>query len=119
MTETIVAPAWRWMLWAAALFNLAVGLPGLFLPGAAVMDRVVALLVSCFGLIYAMVAREPVRLAPVLWAGVVGKLGVVALLLPEVQAGRAVPGAGWVLMGDLAFTVAFVVFLLRARRPTA
>lgn len=107
---------WRWMLGAAAAYNLIVGLPGLFLPGTGVSDRVVALLVACFGVVYAMVARSPERLAPVLWAGVIGKIGVVALMAPEVLAGRAAPGTGAILAGDALFTVAFLAFLLGPAR---
>ncbi len=106
------------MLGAAAAYNLLVAVPGLVL-GATVNDRIVALLVGCFGLVYAMVARDPVRLGSVLWAGVLGKIGVVALMLPEVQAGRALPGAGWILLGDALFTVLFLAFLLRRGRPAA
>jgi hypothetical protein len=104
------------MLWAAAGYNLLIGLARMIAPGAAVSDRIIALLVACFGLVYGLTARDPLRFAPVLWAGVVGKLGVVALLLPEVQAGRAVPGTGWILLGDGLFTVLFVVFLLGPAR---
>ncbi|MGB7654785.1 MAG: hypothetical protein WBL74_04820 [Novosphingobium sp.] len=107
---------WTLVLWAAAAFNMLVAVPSFFLPGAGVTDRIVALLVGCFGLVYAMVARAPQQLGQVLWAGVIGKLGVVALMLPEVQAGRALPGTGWILLGDMAFTVLFVVFLLRGRK---
>ena len=111
-----ISRGWIWMLWAAAAYNALVGVPALFLPGAGVSDRVVALLVTCFGLVYAIVARDPARFAPVLWAGVVGKIGVVALMLPEVSAGRAVPGTGAILTGDALFTLGFVAFLLRGRR---
>jgi hypothetical protein len=106
---------WSAMLWAAAAYNLLVGLPGLVM-GTTVTDRIVSLLVACFGLIYGLTARDPRRFAPVLWAGVVGKLGVVALMLPSVQAGTAVPGTGWILLGDAAFTALFVVFLLGPAR---
>ncbi len=104
---------WPRMLWAAAAYNLVIGLTGLFAPGADTNARIVALLVACFGLVYAMVARDPARLGQVLWAGVIGKLGVVAQLGPEVLAGRAAPGTGWILLGDLVFTVLFVAFLLK------
>lgn len=107
---------WAIMLWAAAAFNLLVAVASFFLPGAGVTDRIVALLVGCFGLVYAMVARAPQQLGQVLWAGVIGKVGVVALMLPEVQAGRALAGTGWILLGDTVFTVLFAVFLLRGRR---
>ncbi|WP_309621372.1 hypothetical protein [Novosphingobium sp.] len=106
---------WKAVLWVAAAFNLLVAVPSFFVPGAAVNDRIVALLVGCFGLVYAMVARAPERLGQVLWAGVLGKIGVVALIWPEVQAGRALPGTGWILLGDMVFTALFVVFLLRRR----
>lgn len=109
---------WTVMLWAAAAFNMLVAVPSFFLPGSGVTDRIVAVLVGCFGLLYAMVARAPRQLGQVLWAGVIGKLGVVALMLPEVQAGRALPGTGWILLGDMTFTVLFVVFLMRGRKAT-
>ncbi len=107
---------WQLILAAAAAYNLVIGLAGLLASGAAVPDRIVALLVACFGLVYGLTAREPLRFAPVLWAGVVGKLGVVALLLPLVQAGTAVAGTGWILLGDAVFTAMFVVFLLGPAR---
>jgi hypothetical protein len=107
------------MLWAAAGFNLLVAVPSFVLPGAGLSDQIVALLVGCFGLVYAMVARAPERLGPVLWTGVVGKIGVVALMLPEVQAGRALPGTGYILFGDMVFTALFVIFLLRRKGPGA
>lgn len=107
---------WSAVFWAAAGYNWLVAVPSFFSPGASVTNRIVALLVGCFGLVYALVARAPARLAPVLWAGVIGKLGVVALMWPEVQAGRAMPGTGWILLGDGLFTALFVVFLLRGRK---
>ena len=107
---------WKAVLWAAAAFNLLVAVPSFFLPGAAVNDQIIALLVGCFGLVYAMVARAPAQLGQVLWAGVLGKIGVVALMWPQVQAGRALPGTSWILLGDMVFTALFAVFLLRGRR---
>lgn len=107
---------WKAVLWAAAAFNLLVAVPSFFLPDAAVNDRIVALLVGCFGLVYALVARAPERLGQVLWAGVLGKIGVVALMWPQVQVGRALPGTSWILLGDMVFTALFAVFLLRGRR---
>lgn len=111
-----LASSWRWMLGAAAAYNLLVGVPGVFTPGAGVSDRIVALLVACFGVVYALVAWQPLRLAPALWAGVIGKIGVVALMMPEVTAGRAVPGTGAILAGDALFTLAFLAFLLGPAR---
>ena len=119
MPQPTIPSAWRWMLGAAAAYNLLVGVPGVFAAGAGVSDRIVALLVACFGVVYALVAWQPLRLAPALWAGVIGKIGVVALMVPEVTAGRAVPGTGAILAGDALFTLAFLAFLLGPARRAA
>lgn len=110
---------WSWMLWAAAAYNWVVALPGVANASAAVNDRIVALLVCCFGVVYAITARDPARFAPMLWAGIIGKAGIVALLLPAVQAGTAAPGTGLVLAGDALFTVGFLALLFTARRNAA
>lgn len=106
---------WQAFFVAAALYNLVIGLPGLFAAGASTEARLIALFVCCFGLLYGLVARDPVRLGPALWAGVAGKLGVIALMAPGVRAGTAVPGLGWVLAGDALFTLGFLAFLFRRR----
>jgi len=105
---------WRTMLVLAALYNLAIGLVALHTPGS-VDGRIVGLLVACFGLVYALAASDPLRFAPTLWVGVIGKLGVIALVLPQVRAGLAAPGTGLVLGGDALFTLGFVAFLLTRR----
>ena len=106
---------WRWFFYAAATYNLVIGGAGLANSAAAVNDRIVGLLVLCFGIVYAIVGRDPARFGPVLWAGIVGKAGIVALLLPDVLAGSAAPGTGAILSGDALFTIGFLVFLLRRR----
>ena len=107
---------WSVMLGAAAAYNVIVALPGLFAVGASISERIVALLVGCFGLLYALISRDPLRLAPALWAGIVGKIGVVALMGPEAASGRAAPGTGMILAGDALFTVLFLIFLLGPAR---
>jgi hypothetical protein len=110
-----IARFWSVILWAAAGYNLLIGVPGLFAVGADETARIVSLLVCCFGLLYGIVARDPARLAPALWSGVAGKIGVIAIMLPTVLSGE-LPGAmGVVLAGDALFTLAFLVFLLRRR----
>jgi hypothetical protein len=113
--STEINRAWRWFFGAAAAYNFVIGGAGL-VTGAAVNDRIVGLLVLCFGIVYAVVARDPARFGPALWAGVVGKAGVVAMLLPEISAGRAAPGMGAILAGDALFTLGFLLFLLRRSR---
>lgn len=109
------SPLWRPFFYTAATYNLVIGGLGLATTTAPVNDRIVGLLVACFGIVYALVGRDAARFGPVLWAGVVGKLGIVVLLLPDVLAGRAAAGTGVILAGDALFTLGFLVFLLRPR----
>lgn len=101
------------ILWAAAAYNLVIGGGGLVQGGASRDARVVSLLVVCFGVVYALVAGDPARFLPVLWAGVLGKIGVIALLVPAVRKGELPRMVGWVLAGDALFTAAFLLLLLR------
>ena len=101
------------VLWAAAAYNLVIGGPGLFQKGAGRDARVVSLLVVCFGVVYALVASDPARYLPVLWAGVLGKIGVIALLGPAVRRGELPKAVGLVLAGDALLTLAFLAMLLR------
>jgi hypothetical protein len=106
---------WCWFFYAAATYNFVIGGAGLANAAAPVNDRIVGLLVLCFGIVYAFVGRDPARFGPVLLAGIVGKLGIVALLLPDVLAGKAAAGTGYILAGDALFTMGFLIFLLRSR----
>ena len=110
---------WRVMLGLAALYNLAIGAAAMLTSQASLDARLVGLLVGCFGLLYALAASAPLRFAPVLWIGVIGKLGVIALVLPQVRAGLAAPGTRLVLAGDALFTLGFVAFLLTTARQGA
>lgn len=111
-----MAKGWSWMLWAAAAYNWLFSLPVLLNTGITANDKVSAVLVAAFGVLYAIVASNPTRLASALWAGVVGKLGLVVLLAPSIAAGTAAPGMAPVLAGDLLFTAAFLALLLGPAR---
>lgn len=104
---------WQIVLWAAALFNFVIGGMGLAQRGASREGRVVSVLVVCFGVVYAIAASDPVRFLPMLWAGALGKLGVIAITAPAVRKGELPRGVGWVLAGDGLFTALFLVLLLR------
>lgn len=109
---------WTWLLLAAAAYNWLVSLPVLLDNRIAASDKISAVLVAGFGVLYALVASSPARFAPTLWAGVVGKLGLVVLLAPSIAAGTAAPGTAPVLAGDLVFTAAFLALLLGPARGT-
>lgn len=117
--------SWRRILfWAAAIFNFGAGLPLLLAPalmlqalqGAAPEDptfhRMCGLLVVCFGVIYAMIAEDLERYRPLVWVAVAGKTGVAAIFAFAFMAGLAPPRALGLALGDLAFALAFLAFLL-------
>ncbi len=108
-----VGKGWRTFFWMACIFNFAVGSVGMLSPESSLDGRIVGLLVFSLGIIYLLVARDPLRFAPVLWAGVVGKIGVVALLGPNAIA----PSGDALIVGILAldalFAIGFLAFLLK------
>lgn len=103
--------AWRAFFWVAALFNFVIGIAGMLSAESSVDARIIGLLVLCFGIIYLLVARDPRRFAPALWAGVIGKVGVVALLGPVAYGPGGDPLVAGVLVGDAAFALGFLAFL--------
>ena len=109
---TPINPLWRLFFWVAAIFNFVIGLAGMLSPESTLDARIVGLLVFSFGVIYALVARDPRRFGPALWAGVIGKIGVVALLGP----GQLGEGGSALLLGilglDAFFALGFLAFLL-------
>ncbi|MFW5634106.1 MAG: hypothetical protein ACOCYR_04365 [Erythrobacter sp.] len=107
-----VGQGWRVFLWLAAAFNFMVGALGMFSPAADVDARLIGLFVFAFGLVFFQAARDPERLAPVLWAGVVAKLGAVALLAPQAfGAGGTLLVAGAIGL-DALFALGLLAFLL-------
>lgn len=103
---------WPVVFWVAAAYNLVIGAGGMLQAGAPREGRVIGLLVLCFGIVYAFVATDPSRFAPVVWAGVVGKAGVVLLMGPAARGSDAPRGLGWILAGDAVFLLLFLAFLL-------
>lgn len=120
---------WAVFFGLAAAYNLAVGIPLALSPevflgaagetaGNAAVDAFVPLsgvLIAAFGIVYALVAIQPARMKPVVWAGVAGKGGVLALSLPPWFRGEVGIDAVALSLGDLAFTVGFLVFLFTFR----
>ncbi len=107
-----VSRGWKIFFWVAATFNFLIGLAGMFAPEATVDARIVGLLVFGMGIVYAQVARDPLRFAPTLWAGVLGKLGVVALLGPQAIGPQGEALIVGILVCDALFAIVFLAFLL-------
>lgn len=116
LSEAGLSPRWSWMLGAAAAYNLVVAVPALLVPDRAQGDRVTAVLVASFGVLYALIARAPALYGRMLWAGVLGKAGILAILLPAILDGRAPGATGYVLAGDALFTIGFLALLLGPQR---
>lgn len=122
---------WRSFFTAAATFNVAAGLPLLMVPGAMgatlglpvpddlLIHRLAGLLIACFGGVYAFVAHDPARYRPMMWLGVVGKIGVVLLFTQAWLVGTVPLQAYVVALGDLAFGIGFLVFLLTPQARAA
>ncbi|MEE4207597.1 MAG: hypothetical protein V2I39_14980 [Erythrobacter sp.] len=107
-----VAQGWRVFLWLAAAFNFVLGALGMFSPQADVDARLIGLFVFAFGIVFVQAARDPERLAPVLWAGVIAKIGAVALLAPQAfgEGGTMLLAGGIGL--DALFATGLLAFLL-------
>lgn len=102
---------WRRFFYLAAIFNFLIGLVGMLIPESTLDGRMIGVLVFAFGVIYWLVARDPMRFAPVLWAGVISKLGVVGLLGPRTFIDGGEPLMMVVLAGDLLFALGFLGYL--------
>lgn len=122
---------WRIIFALAAAFNFLVGLPLLLAPVAfytalqqpAPTDllsvQTAALLISVFGVGYAMVARDPPANRPIVWLGLLGKAPLPVMVWLQMQAGKATMSAFQLTLGDAVFATLFLVFLLTTRKPAA
>lgn len=108
---TEIRPFWGRFFWAAAIFNFLVGISAMLAPGTTIDSRITGLLVFAFGIVYMVVARDPRRFGPVLWAGVIGKLGIVALLALDAFSADGSMLARAIIAIDTIFAIGFLVFL--------
>ncbi|MBX7482797.1 hypothetical protein [Qipengyuania qiaonensis] len=106
---------WRMFFWAAAAYNFTIGLGAFVLAEWGSPDAVSAVLIFCFGILYALIARQPRRFAPVLLAGLLGKGLVVVMLGPPNWSEGGDPVIGTIVAGDLIFALGFAAYLARYR----
>ena len=107
---------WRLFFWLAAAYNCVIGLGAFLAAEWGSAEAINGVLIFGFGIIYALVAREPRRFAPALIAGIFGKAMVVAMLGPTNWSAGGDPSLGAIVAGDLLFTLGFVAFLIALRR---
>jgi hypothetical protein len=91
---------------------------GLPVPEDLLMHRLAGVLIVCFGGLYAFVAHDQERYRPLMWLGVAGKGGVVLLFTQAFLSGAVPLPAYVVALGDLAFGVGFLAFLLATAKKT-
>ena len=125
MGGSTVSPGWQKLFWAAAAYNLLVGLPSVLAPGLAMVNlglpapdpmsafniQVMGILICTFGLGYLMVAQGQPGAKQILTLGIVGKLGILLLLgirMLSVPMPFPIIAASF---GDLFFAAAFAFFL--------
>lgn len=102
---------WKRFFYAATIFNFVIGLVGMLIPESTLDGRIIGVLVFSMGIIYWLVARDPERFGATLWAGVIGKLGVVGLLAPPALADGGNLITPIVLAMDLLFALGFLFYL--------
>ena len=110
--QSQISKSWRLFFWSACIFNFVIGALGMLSPEATVDARIIGLLVFCFGILYLLVARDALRFAPALWAGVIGKFGVVGLLGPAAFGEGGDRSVAVVIALDALYAIGFLVFLL-------
>lgn len=115
---------WRFVFVAAALFNLAVGLPAVVAPQLAVSStavtdllavRLLGWMIAVFGIGYTLVALAPLRHRGIVVLGIIGKAGVIGLTWWLAARGEAALATAQLALGDLLFVVLFSLFLYRTR----
>lgn len=114
-----VGPIWRGFFWAAALFGFAIGALAMFSPAATADARVTGLLWFCFGLVFMLVAREPLRFVSVLWPGLIAKAGMIFLLAPSAVDASGDPLIVAILAVEGLFALGFLGFLMSRRNVDA
>jgi hypothetical protein len=119
MTE-MTGKTWPAIFWLAALYNFGAGLPSLLGVGLPAADlasehlltiRLAGLLICTFGIGYALVALGLPGTRHIATLGIIGKLGVCALVLIYLSA--LPPLMPLLAAGDLLFVIAFAIWLYR------
>ncbi|WP_425618672.1 hypothetical protein NA78x_002382 [Anatilimnocola sp. NA78] len=128
LTRSNRSPAWMfWMLWAAAIYNLAWGSLAIFWPNLAFawagmelpnypsLWQCIGMIVGVYGVGYAIAAYDPVRHWPIVLVGLLGKVfGPIGFVWAALQ-GELPWIAGWTnVTNDLMWWIPFSMVLWHA-----
>ena len=129
MNSTRDLTVFRGVLWAAAGYNVAFGVfAGLF-PGAYFrwvgmsapaypsLWQCIGMIVACYGVGYAFAALDPLRLWPIVFVGLLGKIfGPVGFLFALAR-GEVPLSFGWILLSnDLIWWIPFALIVVAGWR---
>src|SRR5439155_23850131 len=115
--------AMRKVFWAGAAFNATAALMLVFpatlgaivrLPsaGSPLYPWMLAYFIALLGVAYAWLALQPTFSRPLVWLGAIGKIGVFCIALACFLRGDIPFATFSVTLGDLAFGIVFVSWLL-------
>lgn len=116
---------WRMFFWVAAVFNFLAGLPPLLAPTLTTISigmpapdpqyiyivQMFGAAVSIFGIGYALVALGQAGQRQIITLGLIGKIGVVALLALRTRDIEVPQQLVTAASGDFLFSIGFAVFL--------
>jgi len=124
---------WPALFWAAAVYNFVAGAPLLLAPGLAaanagippfdpqhiIIAQLAGMAICLFGIGYAMVAMKMPAGREIVILGLIGKLGVCALVAGHLLWGHVPQLLVLAAAGDFLFSIAFVIYLLKTSQAPA
>ena len=124
---------WQAVFWVAAAYNFLAGLPPLLAPTLSaansglppldpqhvILVQIMGLLICGFGIGYAMAASGSPAARHIVTLGLIGKAGVCLLVTWHLAATGVPTSMLYAAAGDFLFTIAFVLFLVRATGPSS
>ena len=107
-----IAALWNWIATGTFLFGASLmSSMGISAPIDGVGKQLFCMMVAVFGLGYYLVARDITRNRGIVILGIVGKLGVVVLIMGNVFAGSVQFSFAAPILVDALFVILFVQFL--------
>ncbi|MBX3488261.1 hypothetical protein [Parvibaculum sp.] len=124
---------WHALFWTAAVYNFIAGAPLLLAPSLAaanagippfdpqhiIIAQLAGLVVCLFGIGYAMVAMNTSGGRAIVILGLIGKLGVCALVAGHLLWGHVPQLLVLAAAGDFLFAIAFAVYLSEPSKAPA